>query len=222
MGLREFRDRHGVSWKVWDVTPDYLDKRTTAEDYMRDWQDGWLCFESSDSRRRLANFPPGWEALPEAGLEQLLHRSQVVKRRDAGSAETSGEFARESEQRPREAAPPDSERTTTSRPEAGRMTPPGGMDTTRTRTFVDRRGRSFVAGLYRIQPRSEGGKVPTSAGTVLRFLSGSIALDLEQWPDDWDRYSDEQLNLLLERAQPAEPSTIGDSLPVRRKTDLPG
>ncbi len=88
MALREFRDSKGVSWKVWSVTPDSLDKRTTAEDYMRDWQDGWLCFECPNSRRRLATFPPGWEDLPDGELETLLTRAQLVKRR--GAEESTG------------------------------------------------------------------------------------------------------------------------------------
>jgi hypothetical protein len=57
---------------------------------------------------------------------------------------------------------------------------------------------------------------------VLRFISGSLVLDLEDWPDDWDRLSSTQLNELLSRAQPADTQSIGDALPQRRRTDLPG
>ena len=227
MALREFRDSNGVSWKVWSVTPDSLDKRTTAEDYMRDWQDGWLCFECPDSRRRLATFPPGWEDLPDEELEALLGRAQVVRRR--GVDETSGEFRKTPDRgSPVMAVPvsaPASEAPSTpSRPDAGRMTP-GSSAAVHTRIFADSRGRKFVAGLYRVGPRSGsegGGKLPTSPGTVLRFISGSIVLDLEDWPDDWDRYTDSQLARLLERAQPADTSSVADSLPLRRQTDIPG
>lgn len=90
MGLREFRDRDGVLWQVWSVTSEVLDKRTTAEDYMRDWADGWLCFEHPGGRRRLAQFPPDWEQLPDASLEALLQQAQHVKARRSGSV--SGEF----------------------------------------------------------------------------------------------------------------------------------
>ena len=79
MALREFSDGNGVLWRVWDVTPDALSKRTAAEDYMRDWQDGWLCFESDNGRRRLADFPPGWESLSDTQLERLLERALEVK-----------------------------------------------------------------------------------------------------------------------------------------------
>ena len=224
MALREFRDSKGVLWKVWSVTPDALDKRTTAEDYMRDWQDGWLCFECPESRRRLATFPPGWEDLPDAELEGLLARAQLVKRR--GREETSGEFRRSPDAAPSVAAAPASPATPApSRPDVGRVTPVSSSAAMHSRIFTDPRGRKFVAGLYRVAPRAESGgsgKVPTSPGTVLRFISGSIVLDLEQWPDDWDRYTDAQLVELLERAQPADTSSVADSLPLRRQTDIPG
>ena len=242
MALREFRDSKGVSWKVWSVTPDSLDKRTTAEDYMKDWQDGWLCFECPDSRRRLATFPPGWEELPDDQLESLLTRAAVVKRR--GLEESTGEFRRSPEQgsvvaavRTPDAGPSDApqpgvgawsgtdvEPARSSRPDAGRMTPPS-SSAMHSRIFLDPRGRKFVVGLYRVRPAfdsSAGGKVPTSPGTVLRFISGSIVLDLEDWPDDWGRYGDAQLAGLLARAQPADISSVADSLPLRRQTDIPG
>ncbi len=231
MGLREFRDSKGVQWKVWNVTPDSLDKRTTAEDYMREWQDGWLCFECANHRRRLASFPPGWEDLPDGELEKLLERSQVVKRR--GSGEVSGEFSRTpatgagtasgSAKSDGSRAASDAERPLAQgRPDAGRMTPAGGVDT-RTRTLTDSRGRVFAVGLYRVPPEpTASGKTSTSPGTVLRFISGSIVLDLADWPDDWDRDTESQLMGLLDRAQPVDPDDIGDSLPLRRQTDLPG
>jgi hypothetical protein len=224
MGLREFRDSRGLQWKVWNVTPDSLDKRTTAEDYMREWQDGWLCFECADNRRRLASFPPKWEDLSDAELEQLLERSQTVKRRAAGEA--SGEFSRTTPTgSPTASAAADIELSrAAARPMAGRLTPAAGMDTSRTRTLTDSRGRTFIVGLYRIPPGSATteGKLSTSAGTVLRFISGSIVLDLEKWPDDWDRNTDSQLMELLDRAQPADHESVGDSLPLRRQTDIPG
>ena len=224
MALREFRDSKGVVWKVWSVTPDSLDKRTTAEDYMRDWQDGWLCFECPESRRRLATFPPGWEDLPDSELESLLARAQPVKRR--GTDDLIRDYRRTTGETEIVAAapaagPPVAQR----RPDAGRVTPVSSTAAIHSRIFTDSRGRKFVAGLYRVAPRAEsgaGGKVPTSPGTVLRFISGSIVLDLEEWPDDWDRYTDAQLAQLLERAQPADTSAVAESLPLRRQTDIPG
>ena len=232
MGLREFRDSKGVQWKVWNVTPDSLDKRTTAEDYMREWQDGWLCFESADHRRRLATYPPTWEDLADDEMEKLLERSQSVKRRKSG--EVSGEFSRApatGSGTPGGSGASGTSRGTSdverpfsqSRPAEGRMTPAAGIEQTRTRTVTDSRGRVFVVGLYRVPPeQTTSGKTPTSPGTVLRFISGSIVLDLDDWPDDWDRYTESQLMGLLDRAQPVDVESIGDSLPLRRQTDLPG
>lgn len=231
MGLREFRDTQGVVWKVWDVTPAWLDRRTLAEDYMREWQDGWLCFESADSRRRLARYPSKWEELDDVELERLLAQAQDVRRRAPG--EVSGEFglvpgASGAAAQPAgtiPAPPADVERPIAPSPiDAGRMTPPGGVPPERMRTFKDSTGRTFTAALYRIvaSPDREGG-VPTSPGTVLRFVSGSVVLDLDEWPDDWEQMTDGQLSELLGRAQPPhDESAITDSLPLRRRTDLPG
>ncbi len=225
MALREFHDSQGIQWKVWSVTPDSLDKRTTAEDYMRDWQDGWLCFECTDSRRRLATFPPGWENLPDDELEGLLTRAQIVKRREP--EESTGEFRKSPDKAVPAAAKHAAEVPAPAppRPDAGRVTPTSSPAATHSRVFVDQRGRKFVTGLYRILPRSESGssgKVPSSPGTVLRFISGSIVLDLEDWPDDWDRYTNAQFARLLDRAQPADSSAVAESLPLRRQTDIPG
>jgi hypothetical protein len=222
MGLREFRDSKGVQWKVWNVTPDALDKRTAAEDYMRDWQDGWLCFECPEHRRRLASFPPGWEDLPDAELERLLARSQPVRRR--GLVESAADTTRPGDEAAKAAPAADVERPRApNRPDAGRMTPSTGIDTTRTRTLTDSRGRTFFVGLFRVpHTESADGRLSTSPGTVLRFMSGSVVLDLAEWPDDWYRYTDSQLMGLLDRAQPADHDAVGDSLPLRRQTDIPG
>jgi hypothetical protein len=222
MGLREFRDAEGVVWKVWNVTPDSLDKRTMAEDYMRDWQDGWLCFESSQSRRRLAVFPSDWADLGDGELVDLLASAAVVRRREPG--ETSGEF-RQAPDEPPQPPPIDVERPIEgARPSVRRMTPPTGAGTGRSRAVRDSTGRTFVAALYRVAPRAPrvGEPVPTSPGTVLRFVSGSVVLDVHDWPDDWEGLTDAQMVELLGRAQPPhDTSAITDSLPQRRRTDLP-
>src|SRR5687768_7007084 len=137
MALREFHDSKGVLWKVWSVTPDSLDKRTTAEDYMRDWQDGWLCFECQDSRRRLASFPPGWEALEDAELESLLARAQPVKRR--GTDDLIQNYRKGSEESVTVAAAPAAEAPVApSRPDAGRVTPTASA-AVHSRIFTDAR-----------------------------------------------------------------------------------
>ena len=93
MGLREFSDRDGVLWRVWDVTAESMDRRTATEDYMRDWQDGWLAFESATARRRLAHYPSDWMTLAPDALEQLLARAQEVRRRSSGEVAARPEEA---------------------------------------------------------------------------------------------------------------------------------
>ncbi len=110
MGLREFRDSDGVMWQVWTVTADVLDKRTAAEDYMRDWQDGWLCFEHSGARKRLAQFPADWETLGDDKLQALLNQAQSVKQRKSGSV--SGEYTVTGENGPTaNSRPPEDDRS---------------------------------------------------------------------------------------------------------------
>jgi hypothetical protein len=81
MAVRDFLDAKGVSWKVWPVTPDALQPKTAAEDYLGDYGDGWLCFESAFERRRLARFPRDWERLAEPELCALLAAAQPVPKR---------------------------------------------------------------------------------------------------------------------------------------------
>lgn len=81
MAVRDFIDEAGVTWRVWAVTPDQLQPRTAAEDYLGEFGEGWLCFESETERRRLASYPVEWAALPEAELRALLARAAVVPAR---------------------------------------------------------------------------------------------------------------------------------------------
>ena len=91
VAVRDFVDDAGVKWRVWAVTPDQLQPRTAAEDYLGDFGEGWLCFESEAERRRLANHPGDWAALPDAELCALLAQATVVPARrraalDSGDA----------------------------------------------------------------------------------------------------------------------------------------
>ncbi|MEO7822604.1 MAG: hypothetical protein ABIS15_03275 [Gemmatimonadaceae bacterium] len=78
MAVRDFVDLKGVTWKVWPVTPYSIQPKTAVEDYLGDYGDGWLCFESSTERRRLASYPPNWDTLSDSGLQQLLKSAAVV------------------------------------------------------------------------------------------------------------------------------------------------
>ena len=87
MAVRDFTDERGVSWRVWAVTPDQLQPRTAAEDYLGDFGEGWLCFESKHERRRLASFPADWAALPDSALQDLLGQATVAPARRGAHAE---------------------------------------------------------------------------------------------------------------------------------------
>lgn len=216
MGLREFKDKEGNQWKAWSVSSEALDKRTTAEDYMRDWQDGWLCFECATERRRLPKIPSNWEELPDAELEELLGQAKSARRRD--TPQSTAEFRQLTAA---VAGVPEAEASPVpARPDAGRLTPPSADAVPQHRAFTDPSGRRFLVAVHRAAParRSEG-KLPTSAGAVLRFMSGSLTLDLEGYPDDWDRYSDAQLAQLLKRAQPCDLTSPADSRAERAAKD---
>ncbi|MGH7665611.1 MAG: hypothetical protein ACRENI_15175 [Gemmatimonadaceae bacterium] len=92
MALRDFTDSRGVEWQVWHVTATRMHPITRTEDYLRDFQEGWLCFESSEGKRRLAEFPAYWEEVDDEALERLckLAHPSLIQRAD----ETSGEFKR--------------------------------------------------------------------------------------------------------------------------------
>ena len=105
MGLREFRDEHGVEWRVWDVRPQSVEKRvspTPAEGVpvmppqerrtrhdsnevrlrMRPgWEGGWLSFESVAEKRRLVPLPANWEEVPEDQLREWLKAATPFPKR---------------------------------------------------------------------------------------------------------------------------------------------
>ena len=65
--LREFTDRQGVQWKVWEVFPTLpLSSGLT---------DGWLCFDRNGERRRFIGVPPGWELWDVDALTELCARA---------------------------------------------------------------------------------------------------------------------------------------------------
>src|SRR5438445_548296 len=57
MAVRDFVDEKGMKWRVWPVLRSSIHPKTAAEDYLGDYGEGWLCFESQHERRRLARFP---------------------------------------------------------------------------------------------------------------------------------------------------------------------
>jgi hypothetical protein len=90
--LREFTDRKGIPWRVWDVYPSERGKAGPSEREMAtaelkgrfrsaELAEGWLCFESSSERRRLAPIPPEWEICEASALEDMVTRAGYVSQR---------------------------------------------------------------------------------------------------------------------------------------------
>lgn len=84
--LREFTDSHGVSWRVWDIAST-LHSLAFNPALKRNLivPQGWLCFECSDQRRRLAPVPEGWQELDVAALERLCGEALPVPMTDRES-----------------------------------------------------------------------------------------------------------------------------------------
>jgi hypothetical protein len=185
MTLREFTDKRGVTWKVWDIPPESLRGPTggaeyPAQHYPADfyWA-GWLSFQtlSGADKRTLSPIPPGWESLSVPELADLLERA------------TPG-------------AP--------GRPRSGHAAAPSSVTLPSPAQEIRARGvvRAFVypggrAWTVCVETPEHGGPA------VLRFCSAGRWLDLVNWPPDWKFLPDEALIILL-RSVPrtgAAPST---------------
>ena len=83
MALREFDGLGGSRWKAWDVTAAQIHPKTRAEDYMRDFADGWIVFERIDGqeKRRLSQYPPNWQSGSDEEVAALCERAEIVTRR---------------------------------------------------------------------------------------------------------------------------------------------
>ncbi|MEO8580391.1 MAG: hypothetical protein ABI469_09080, partial [Gemmatimonadales bacterium] len=64
--------------------------KTAAEDYLGDYGDGWLCFESSNERRRLARFPNDWDRMSDPDLSKLLRAAALVPVRSGRTPPKAG------------------------------------------------------------------------------------------------------------------------------------
>ena len=88
--LREFVDRNGRVWEVWDTHPERADAGdggSALTRYMaaqpdtdggrptsvrRQYEMGWLTFASGTDRRRLSPIPDDWQHADAATLERYL------------------------------------------------------------------------------------------------------------------------------------------------------
>jgi len=91
MAVRDFVDDSSIKWRVWPVSRASIHPRTAAEDYLGDYGEGWLCFESVAERRRLAHFPADWDRLPDQELLKLLDKAAIVPQRGKMTPPKPGE-----------------------------------------------------------------------------------------------------------------------------------
>jgi hypothetical protein len=193
MAVREFTDSWGTEWRVWDVTPEVMHPITRSEDYMQKLQDGWLAFESTAEKRRLAMpYPPEWINYDLRQLESLCQRATPVFRKaqtptGVQRAIVAGEIERDA------------------------MAQSGAV-----RTFVSPRGREWTVRVHECLDRA--GK----ASKVLRFTSGDVVAELANWPEDWREATMQGYAVMLLDAEPpsrrpAEQGKAGGA--QRRKTD---
>jgi hypothetical protein len=93
MAVRDVVDEKGVKWRVWAVQRSAIHPKTAAEDFLGDYGDGWLCFESADERRRLARFPDDWDKMGEIELRALLSKAATVPVRGRKTPPKPGDSA---------------------------------------------------------------------------------------------------------------------------------
>ena len=196
MALREFNDRSGRAWRVWDVSPETLHPSTRAEDYMRDFLTGWLAFESIDggAKCRLTPVPNDWQTATVEQLDEWLHAAEPVR-----GDRTSGPHGRTDAEAIAHAA----ELEVRKRPQSRTFRFPGGRFWTVAEwTSPDPRGAG-AGGMRR----------------VLRFNSGSRVLELTSWPADWASMSDEELCEMLSRGFPRDAAKDNPTEHHRRSAD---
>jgi hypothetical protein len=94
------RDADGTAWHIWEVRPKLAerrrmldrrafprptpDRRVSADERPMAWAtapEGWLVFQSTHVRRRLAPVPAGWEWMNEKALRTLLASAVISRRR---------------------------------------------------------------------------------------------------------------------------------------------
>lgn len=216
MSFREFVDSIGRPWRAWDVRPDDLSPGTRDEAYLAQlYHTGWIVFETAaeDEKRRLYPIPDDWSELPEADLEVLLRKAEVIPprklaaEREARGVAAAQEMARTSEVIAHAADDPARARR------AAREDTPDVTDLNVVRTFRYPGGR--IWGVCVITHPENGGS------PVLRFAAGARSIDLANWPKDWVDYSNEDLVALLRLAAPRAPAPPpGPDTPRRRYSDF--
>jgi hypothetical protein len=98
MAYREYTDSERVSWRVWEVIPQSVERRQLRRRRVVERGDdrrhrdetrlalsnghaeGWLVFESATEKRRLRPIPAGWFDTPDDALATLGRRAALAGR----------------------------------------------------------------------------------------------------------------------------------------------
>jgi hypothetical protein len=149
-----------------------MNPATVRELFLGEFEEGWLAFECATARRRLARWPKNWATMSDGDLEQLCETATLVTRR-------SGPLPGERQ--------PGAEG---SKPEAEATAAPAAL------SFAGDDGRHWMVSTVMAE-------IDGHMSTVLRFTaSDGTVLDLEEWPDDWMRFTPLQLADMARRASP--------------------
>lgn len=90
MGVREFTDDEGRSWRAWSVVPGLSRASASGGHFLGGFQNGWICFEGLDvsARRRLPYPRAKWPDTSDEELRHLLqHAIDAPLRQKKGAAE---------------------------------------------------------------------------------------------------------------------------------------
>jgi hypothetical protein len=156
---------------------------------MANLQDGWLVFESGAEKRRLeAPYPSDWTEFALPKLEELCRRASLVIR-------------------PRSRTPT-GERRAISAAEIERVAE---KTAGARRTFVSPGGREWTVRVHECLDWAGDQQ------KVLRFTAGDIVVELNQWPNDWERATVTDFAVMLLDAEP--PRRRGTTGPQRRRED---
>ena len=77
MGVREFTDDEGRSWRAWSVVPGLSRTSSSGGQFLGGFQNGWICFEGLDvsARRRLPYPRAKWPNTSDEELRHLLQKA---------------------------------------------------------------------------------------------------------------------------------------------------
>jgi len=77
MGVRDFTDDGGRSWRAWSVVPGLSRASSSGGQFLGGFQNGWICFEGLDvsARRRLPYPRAKWPNITDDELRHLLQQA---------------------------------------------------------------------------------------------------------------------------------------------------